>query len=95
MDIFDVTLREDKVFLINLSRGQNYNFSLTSAHFLLFAFGFCILHLHDWANFDSFDADPSQKDDNATKKESNSNGEDLFSKTPFDFVDTLEGDTVE
>jgi hypothetical protein len=49
----------------------------------------------DWANFDSFDTDPSQKDDNAPKKESNSNGEDLFSKTPFDFVDTLEGDTVE
>jgi len=44
-----------------------------------------------WANFDSFDADPSsQKDDTPSK--SNPNGEDLFSfsKTPFDFVDTLE-----
>ena len=45
-----------------------------------------------WANFDSFDADPSQKDDNPSKN--NLNGEDLlsFSKTPFDFVDTLEED---
>ncbi|KAL7447274.1 hypothetical protein ACHAXM_010870 [Skeletonema potamos] len=43
----------------------------------------------DWANFASFDADPSHQDDNPSK---NSNGEDLisFSKTPFDFVDTLE-----
>ena len=42
-----------------------------------------------WANFDSLDADLSQTKGEASK---NSNGEDpfSFSKTPFDFVDTIE-----
>ena len=29
------------------------------------------------------------------KRIADAHGEDLFSKTPFDFVDTLQGDTVE